>query len=361
MHLTSTFVTMKVWYSIFLTGCLCASSVIDISAQSNDPIADRMLVYQRSVGGWPKFLYNSEHKEVKVDYTKELTPAEAATIQADSLASDATYDNNSTNREIRYLVDAYKRTQNKKYLASAEKGVRYILNGQYKTNGGWPQFYPVRNGYPSHITYNDDATANNLNILLDIVNKTSNMDVVSLSFIAPSQLAIDRGINCILATQVTVSGKLTVWCAQHDTLTLKPANARAYELPSLSGLESVGLVRFLMRQKNPSPAIRQAIMSAMSWFEASKIVGYKFAAVEGTSYQNGKDRALIADAPSTIWARFYEINTNEPFFCGRDGIKKKNVADIEYERRNGYAWYGTWPQKLIEKDFPAWKAANKIP
>jgi PelA/Pel-15E family pectate lyase len=355
---------MNSLYRIFLVACytigMFVSIINDVTAQSNDPVADRMLVYQRSNGGWPKFLYNKEHKEVKVDYTKELTFAEAATIHADSLASDATYDNNATSREVRYLVEAYKRTQNKKYLGAADRGVRYILNGQYKSNGGWPQFYPVRKGYPSHITFNDDVMANNLNILQDIVDKTSNMDVVDPSLIALSQKAIDRGIKCILATQVKVNGALTVWCAQHDTVTLKPANARAFELLSLSGSESVGLVRFLMRQKNPSPEIKKAIITAMDWFERSKIVGYKFVTVEDPSYQNGKDRTLVPDASSVLWARFYEIDTNEPFFCGRDGIKKKTVSEIEYERRNGYAWYGTWPQKLLDKDFPEWKAMNKI-
>src|SRR4051812_31070666 len=109
---------MNSLHSIFLAACyamgVSVSLVNDVAAQSSDPVADRMLVYQRSNGGWPKFLYNKEHKEVKVDYTKELTPAEAAAIHADSLASDATYDNNATSREVRYLVEAYKHTQNKK-------------------------------------------------------------------------------------------------------------------------------------------------------------------------------------------------------------------------------------------------------
>ena len=352
---------MKPWYLIFFTACLLASVGHDMSAQSSDPMADRMLIYQRSIGGWPKFLYDKDHKEVKVDYTKELTSTEAATISADSLASDATYDNNSTTREIRYLMQAYKSTHNKKYLNAAEHGIRYILNGQYKTNGGWPQFYPVRKGYPSHITFNDDAMANNLDVLQDVVNKTNNMEAVDPSLIAPSQKAIERGIKCILQTQVKVNGKLTAWCAQHDTTTLKPANARTFELAALNSLESVGIVRFLMRQKNPSPEIKLAIMSAIDWFETTKVEGYKYENVTGASYQNGKDRVLIAEASSTVWARFYEISTNQPFFAGRDGIKKKDVTEIEYERRNGYAWYGTWPQKLIDKEFPMWKEVNKIP
>ena len=55
-----------------------------------------------------------------------------------------------------------------------------------------------------------------------------------------------------------------------------------------------------------------------------------------------------------IWARYYEIGTNKPFFSDRDGVKKYTIAEIGYERRNGYAWYGDWPQQLLETDYPAW-------
>ena len=57
-----------------------------------------------------------------------------------------------------------------------------------------------------------------------------------------------------------------------------------------------------------------------------------------------------------MWARFYEIETNQPIFSGRDGVKKYSLAEIEYERRNGYAWLGYWPETLLAKDYPAWKA-----
>jgi hypothetical protein len=36
-------------------------------------------------------------------------------------------------------------------------------------------------------------------------------------------------------------------------------------------------------------------------------------------------------------------------------VKKYDIAEIEPERRNGYAWYGTWPARL-PKEHAAWKA-----
>src|SRR5205823_4923699 len=34
---------------------------------------------------------------------------------------------------------------------------------------------------------------------------------------------------------------------------------------------------------------------------------------------------------------------------------------IGYERRNGYAWLGSWPQGLLEKEYPAWKKRTERP
>jgi hypothetical protein len=61
-------------------------------------------------------------------------------------------------------------------------------------------------------------------------------------------------------------------------------------------------------------------------------------------------------APS-LWARFYEIESNKPIFADRDGVPKSALADTGYERRNGYAWYGRWPQNLLEIEYPEWKRA----
>ena len=55
--------------------------------------------------------------------------------------------------------------------------------------------------------------------------------------------------------------------------TLQPEMARKFELVSLSGSESVGIVRFLMRIENPSPAIIASVNAAVEWFEKVKITG----------------------------------------------------------------------------------------
>lgn len=320
---------------------------------SIDTVAEKMLVYQRAIGGWPKAV-----NEIKVDYAKPLSDAEKKSIRADSMHIDATIDNSATIREIRWLVKAFKQTQNQAYIAAAEKGIRYFLKAQ-NANGGWPQYYPDSALYRSQITYNDDAMMNVMNILQDVVEKKNDFDVVDASLVPQSTAAVERGIQCILKTQIVVDRKLTAWCAQYNKKTLQPEMARKFELVSLSGSESVGITRFLMRIKNPSPQIKQSIVAAINWFELVKIAGYKYGDIVAPDQPKGKDRLPQPEPNSTIWARFYEIGTNRPFFSGRDSEKKYDVREIEYERRNGYAWYGTWPEKLLKTEYPDWAKKNQ--
>ena len=319
---------------------------------SQDLVADNMLLFQRSYGGWSK-----HYMEKAVNYNREYSPAEKAAITDEKNRNDGTIDNDATTKEIKYLLKQYAKDGNKKYLTAAESGIRYLLKAQYN-NGGWPQFYPDLSSYRHEITFNDNAMINVMLVLQDVSMGKNDFDVVDKSLIVPASESVKKGIDCILKTQIKVKGKLTAWCAQYDEVTFQPAKARAYELPSLSGNESVGIVKFLMRLDKPSSQIKTAINAAVEWFKAVKIEGIKFENVPDASKPNGHDRVVLPQPGNTIWARFYEIETNEPFFCGRDGIKKKTVAEIEHERRTGYAWYGTWPSQLLENEFPKWVKKN---
>jgi PelA/Pel-15E family pectate lyase len=166
----------------------------------------------------------------------------------------------------------------------------------------------------------------------------------------------DRGIQCILKCQIAVNGKLTAWCAQHDAIDYSPRPARAFELVSLSGSESVGIVRLLMSLDHPDAATIAAIEGAVAWFESAKIKGRKLVEVDDEKSSDGMDRRLVEDPDAApMWARFYEIGTNRPFFCDRDGIVKYQLSEIGYERRNNYSWLGVWPAKLLGNEYPQWK------
>ncbi|MES2893350.1 MAG: pectate lyase [Bacteroidota bacterium] len=315
---------------------------------AQDLQADNMLLAQRSSGGWSKHF-----KGKAIEYATTLSPETKAELLAEAKKNDANIDNGSTAREIRYLVKIYKTSSNKQYLEAAEKGIRYLLKAQYP-NGGWPQYYPDKSSYRAHITFNDNAMINALNILQDVALKQHDLEVVNNELLAPSRDAISLGIDCILKTQIKVDGKLTAWCQQYDHVTLQPAKARAYELPSISGSESVNIIEFLMDQPAASQEIIRAINAAVDWYKTVKISGYKVVSLPAPGTEKGKDKQLVADSTSTIWARYYEIGTNKPFFCDRDGVVKYSMKEIGYERRNGYAWYGPWAQQLLAKHYPKW-------
>ncbi|HKR21095.1 MAG TPA: pectate lyase, partial [Pyrinomonadaceae bacterium] len=215
-------------------------------------------------------------------------------------------------------------------------------------NGGWPQFYPDLSGYYKHITFNDNAMIGVMKLLRDVAAVKPAYTFVDEARRAGAAKAVEKGIECILKTQVVVNGKRTVWCAQHDEVTLAPAPARKFEPASLSGGESVEIVRFLMAIQNPSPAVVEAIDSAIKWFEETQINGIKWV------------NSLVVKDPQAgpIWARFYEIGTNRPIFIGRDAVVKYDVMQIEDERRTGYAWYVDEPAKLL-KEFPKWQSKTR--
>lgn len=309
--------------------------------------AENMLLWQRNNGGWPKEPYNDFS-----GYERAQTASEIATAENTKNNTDTTIDNNHTVGELRYLLSAYKATSNPEYLDAATRGIDYLFQAQYG-NGGWPQYYPLRTDYSRHITYNDNAMGNVMNLMRDIFLKKNNLDLIDESYVAKAQTAFDKGIDVILQTQIVINGKKTAWCAQHDAVTLAPAKARSYELASNSGSESVGVTRLLMTLENPSSEVIDAVNSAVAWFEEVKILDI-------ATQNTGSDVVVVSSPGNVLWARFYDLNTNQPFFCGRDGIKKNTLAEIELERRTGYAWYGNWPKTLIASEYTSWKTKNGI-
>ena len=317
------------------------------TAYPQDSVAERMLLYQRDNGGWPQPGGDA------INYNLTVSSTLKAKLLSEKKVYDTTIDDKATTNEITTLVSAYKKTQNPAYIQAAERGIKYLLEAQNKA-GGWGQFFPDTSGYHKHITYNDNAMIDVMNVLRNTAEAKNNFEVVDASLKAPAQAAVQKGIACILNTQYKQNGKLTVWCAQHDRETLLPAKARKFELASLSGNETVGIIHFLMGIDNPSPEVKRAINAAVSWLDAVKLVGIKIEEVKDPSLPKGKDRLVKADPNSTLWARFYNYETNVPFFTGRDSVPRAALADIENERRVGYAYYGIWPAKLLAVDYPNW-------
>jgi PelA/Pel-15E family pectate lyase len=306
-------------------------------------IADAVLLHQRASGGWPK---NSD---------MTVPPSQPPATDP----PDSTIDNGATTTEMRFLALVAEATGSSWYREAFERGVDYLLAAQYP-GGGWPQYYPLREGYYSRITYNDHAMVNVLSLLRDAAHGTRPYAFVDPGRRARAAAAVDRGIDVILRTQVRQNGTLTAWCAQHDERTLEPAWARNYEPPSLSGNETVGIVRFLMDTGRTDPAVVAAVQAAAAWLEAVPIRGLRVE--EYTDTEGHRDRRVVADpAAGPLWARFYELGTNRPIFIGRDRVIRYEFGGIERERRMGYAYLGTWPATLLATEYPRWQAALARP
>jgi PelA/Pel-15E family pectate lyase len=284
-----------------------------------------------------------------------LGERERAQLIKKKSATDSTIDNGATYTQLMFLAKVHELQPQSRHLQAFIKGFDYLLAAQYD-NGGWPQFYPDLSGYYRHITFNDGAMIGVMKLLLDVANKKLMDPFVDENRRDKAQRAVQKGIDCILKTQLIIDGQRTVWCAQYDEVTLKPTAARTYELVSLSGLESVDIVRFLMSIPNPNSTVIEAIESAVAWFHKSQLNGIRWGEKKDGSKPQLIDRVVVSDpnAPP-LWARFYELNTNRPIFVGRDGVVKYDVAAIEPERRNGYAWYVDEPAKLLDRDYPQWR------
>jgi PelA/Pel-15E family pectate lyase len=310
-------------------------------------IAASIIQYQTPEGGWPK----------NTDMTQPPTPAFLAATEPDHRAP--TIDNDATTRQLAFLAHVITAAPDVTLRAAFDRGFDYLLAAQY-ANGGWPQYFPLRPGYYTHITYNDNAMVNVLVLLHAVGDGREPYAFVEMPRRERAAAAVLKGIDCILRTQVRQEGRLTAWCAQHDETNFAPAWARKFEPPSLSGAESVGIVRFLMSINYPGHDISAAIEGAVQWFEAVKISGLR---VDDTPGADGKrDRHAVADpAAPPIWARFYELGTNRPIFAGRDKVIHYDFNEIERERRTGYVYLNDWPAKLLEQDYPRWRAKNKQP
>ncbi|MFD2718680.1 pectate lyase [Hymenobacter monticola] len=330
-------------------GAAAAASTASPQAPLQDSTAEKMLVFQRTIGGWPKAVGNE-----KVDYKHPLTAADRTRTLADKGRNDATIDNNATSREILYLAQAYQKTNNPTYRQGAEAGIRFLLKMQY-ANGGFPQYYPDFSNYRHQITYNDNAMVRVLELLRSVARQKAPFVGLAADLPAQAQTAVEKGTDCILKTQYVRQGVPTAWCAQYDEKTLRPAKARAFELASLSGDESVEIVRFLMGIDNPSAEVKKAIESAVVWFEKVKISGYTVKEIAAPQEKSGRDRVMVPEAGAAVWARFYELDTDRPIYVGRDSQVHYQLSEIENERRAGYLYLGTWPEKLLTKDYPAWQ------
>jgi PelA/Pel-15E family pectate lyase len=289
-------------------------------------IAGNILAAQHADGGWGK----NEDRRLGWVRAEDEPPCEAGGIEGCS-----TIDNDATTTEMRFLARVRDATGDARAAGGFVRGLDHLLRAQ-TASGGWPQVPAARPGsYHAAITLNDDAMARVMELLLEAAESPRH-EVLDAARRERARSAFDRGVECLLRAQVRIGGTRTVWCAQHDPVTLAPVAARSYEPASLSGQESVGAVRLLMSVERPSPDVVAAVEDAVAWFARTRLPG--------------------ADGAPPRWARFYDLHTSTPIWPDRDGTLKASPDLLSEERRLGYDYVTEVPGTLLEQDHPRWRA-----
>jgi PelA/Pel-15E family pectate lyase len=252
----------------------------------------------------------------------------------------------STTNEMRFLARAYRATHDEKDKQALLRAIHLLLDAQYPT-GGWPKGYPdFEEPYFRYISLNDDEMVNIMTILKEVAY-APDFNFLDKDIRSKADVAYNRGIDFLMKSQIMLNGTRTAWAQQHDPVTLEPRPARTFEPAAITGNESAGILLMLMSIEHPSPAVQNAIRSGVAWYRSAEIKGIRVVRKDG-------DQIVVPDemAPP-LWARYYDLKTGKPVFMGRDSIPRDKLADIEKERRAGYAWYGGWGEQVFAA-YDAW-------
>jgi PelA/Pel-15E family pectate lyase len=302
-------------------------------------IADRLITWQTPSGGWTK----------NMDMTRRARKPAQRWAPDDQWDYVATIDNRATTSQIEFLAKTAAACgpgpAADRYHQAAERGIYYLLAAQMPS-GGWPQVFPLQGKYHDHITFNDDAMTHVLTLLHHIEQGKAPWQFVSPSYREAARHAVRRGTDCILRCQIVVKGRRTAWCAQHHAITLAPVPARAYEPASISGGESVNILRFLMTLDPDTPGVRRAIESGTAWFRQVQL-------------QPGQ-AGVEASRTKPEWARFYQLGTCRPIFSDTDGKIRYSFKEVK-NKKNTYSWFTPTPAKLLNTDYPKWKEKQSKP
>ena len=315
-------------------------------------VADNILSFQTPAGGWGKNIDRSGPPRRPGEPWVPPEPGQ----RKPSWNYVGTFDNGATTTELRFLARVQAQLpgpRGEPYRAAFARGLRYILQAQYP-NGGFPQVYPLQGGYHDAVTLNDDAMVRVVTLLKDAGEGKGDFAFVPAPFKDEAQAALGRAVGLFLAAQQRgPDGKLTGWGQQHDTLDLSLVGARNFEPAALASAESASVLEFLMRLPDPSPALREAVDGGVAWLRAAALRDLAWQ----SSAQDGR-RLVPSPGAGEIWSRYYDARSLKPVFGDRDRTIHDDVNELQSERRNGYAWFGTTPAKAIARH-AAWSAGAK--
>lgn len=307
------------------------------------PLADAVISYQTPSGLWSKHTgYAKGPRRPGMLWSSQYKPGKKPHYLG-------TFDNRSTTAQIRFLAGVAQAGGRDDCKRAVLKGIDAILAAQYP-NGGWPQVYPLEGGYHDAVTFNDDAMTHVLELMRDAATGAGDFAFLDSPRRSAAASALNRGVACIVRCQIVLQGTPTGWCAQHDPLTLEPVAARAMEPASLSGVESAGVLKFLMTLPDPDARTVACIEQGLAWLERARITGLR----RGT--RDGKTTWVPDPASDEVhWARFHRLADGKPIFPGRDGVVYAGFAEMAARNPLGYDYYSSRPGSVIGTTARKWR------
>jgi PelA/Pel-15E family pectate lyase len=242
--------------------------------------AGKCLAYgQLESGGW----------DYRIDFDPELNRNHYHHLDGTGKATrnTTTFDDDNTQSATRFLMRLDQHVDDPEIDAAVERAIACFLKAQYSGgnwDGAWPQrFPPPTKGYGMLPTFNDNTMSDCVRTMLLAYELYGREDCLK---------SVKRCLEFYLRSQQPAPQ--TAWAQQCDK-DLKPAWARKFEPPSITGGESCGNCQLLMDmyERFGDPRYLEAVGKAVDWYERSRI---------GGTEEKG------------IWARFYEVGSNRPLY-----------------------------------------------
>ena len=194
-----------------------------------------------------------------------------------------------------------------------DKAVGMIFESQYPV-GGWPQRWPLMHDHPDAdgtpdysacITFNDDVTPNNIEILMRVAYVLGD---------ARAMEPLIRAMNCMRTLQ---QGTPAAGWADQYYLDLTPAKARDFEPAAVSTVRTRDCIRLLMAfyRLTGDRKFLDGIPAALDFLRAAALDD---AAAAGLGRKPGKGRLLCP--------RFVKPGTLTPLYMHRKGLHVDNGA-----------------------------------
>ncbi len=269
--------------------------------------ANALVSGQLRSGGWTDRVYFGAEARRKVAY--RIDPEGGRRFNV------STFDDDKTQSALRLLmrVDRTLGFKDAKIHEAARFGLDAVLKAQF-SNGAWPQGWqsfpepgppkqvqvpedwrllPRIKAYWDYATLNDDAMSDTIVLLLEAARLYSE---------EAFRKSAERAGDFFRLAQLPEPQP--GWAQQYDA-ELRPAWARKFEPPAVSGGESQGVIETLLELHRETGQARflEPVPAALAWLERSRL-------------------------PDGRLARFYELRTNKPLYFTRTYEVTHSDADL---------------------------------